>query len=305
MKNSLSAKGLSMSQAQSVSNICNQRCKEIANAIRDINNASKTLHIEGKTYVSTKGNPMPGNIVDLLKEKSRLHATQAFLMENVKYKNERIKDLQSARFDFDVITPMPERSELLSFSEMQSVNETFGWAQLSIQEYNEYLEAEAYAAHIGQFIHKDGILDNLRNELSRIKTLEWMEIEDGKKTPIDVTVHHTPEQLLAIYEELAALHRQYEQRVNYFKAKVKNLTTAENARIAKLNAVGQDEVNSKNIVILENYSKDKSIWMAERTKRTHEFEEKRQLQIQEIAEQRINVDTRFQSVVDDILNKLS
>lgn len=305
MKNSLSTKGLSMSQAQSVSNICNQRCKEIANAIRDINNASKTLHIEGKTYVYVKGNPMPANIVDLLKEKARLHATQAFLMENIKYKNDRIKELQNEKFDFESIVPHPERADLLAVETLDYVSESFGWAQLTLQEYNEYLEAEAYAAHIGQFIHKDGVLDNLRNELSKIKTLEWMEVESGKKTPIDVTVHHTSDQLLATYEELAALHRQYEQKVNYFKAKVKNLTTAENARIAKLNAVTQDAVNAKNTAILEEYGKAKTIWMAERSKQTHDFEEKRQMQIQEVAEQRINIDARFQPVIDEILTKLS
>ncbi len=51
--------------------------------------------------------------------------------------------------------------------------------------------------------------------------LEFMEIETGKKTPLKVTIHHTPEQLLEIHEELAALHRGYEQKVNYFKSKVK------------------------------------------------------------------------------------
>ncbi len=37
-------------------------------------------------------------------------------------------------------------------------------------------------------------------------------------------------------EELAAKHREFEQRVNYFKAMVKNLVTTRNAQIAKHNA---------------------------------------------------------------------
>ena len=48
-----------------------------------------------------------------------------------------------------------------------------------------------------------------------------MEIEVGKKTPMKVEVHHTSAQLLAIHEELANSHREYEQKVNYFKSKVK------------------------------------------------------------------------------------
>jgi hypothetical protein len=48
-----------------------------------------------------------------------------------------------------------------------------------------------------------------------------MNIKDGEKTPVEIKIHHNSEDLLKIHEELAALHRQYEQRVNYFKAKVK------------------------------------------------------------------------------------
>ena len=53
MKNSLSSKGLSMSQAQSISNLCNQRSKEITNKLGDINNISKHLTIGEDTYVET------------------------------------------------------------------------------------------------------------------------------------------------------------------------------------------------------------------------------------------------------------
>jgi hypothetical protein len=44
-KHSLSAKGLSLSQAQSISNMCNQRVREINNKLSVVNNASKTLEI--------------------------------------------------------------------------------------------------------------------------------------------------------------------------------------------------------------------------------------------------------------------
>jgi len=56
MKNSLSSKGLSMSQAQSISNLCNQRSKDITASLADINNVEKTLTIGEDTYTETKGN---------------------------------------------------------------------------------------------------------------------------------------------------------------------------------------------------------------------------------------------------------
>ena len=63
MKNSLSKTGLSLSQAQSISNLCNQTARDIQNQIDSINNVSKSLTIGDKTYTETVGNPIPVNIV--------------------------------------------------------------------------------------------------------------------------------------------------------------------------------------------------------------------------------------------------
>lgn len=87
MRNSLNTKGLSLSQAQSISNLCFQRTQDIANNLSVINNAEKTLKIGDETYVETVGNKIPTNVVDLLLEKALLHSTQAFLMENIKAKD--------------------------------------------------------------------------------------------------------------------------------------------------------------------------------------------------------------------------
>jgi hypothetical protein len=302
MKNSLSTKGLSMSQAQSISNLCNQRSKEISNKLTDVNNVSKTLVINSETYTETQGNPMPTNVVELLTEKARLSATQAFLMENIKAKDELITSIQRDQFEYEVEAPQRPKTEVRVIPSL--VDETWGWDQLTTAEYNEYLEAEAYASHIGQFIHKGGKLDRLRAELPTIKTLEFMEIEVGKKTPMKVYVHHTSEELLAIHEELAALHRGYEQKVNYFKAKVKNSVTSENARIAKERADIQAEVNEINSKQDVEYKNAYDKWAAEYRKASEEFEGDRQKRIENAANLKIEVAGRFQPVVDEFLKQL-
>lgn len=301
-KNSLNINGLSLSQAQSISNLCFQRTQDIANSLGIINNSEKTLKIGAETYIETKGNPIPNNVIDLLKEKSLLHATQAFLMENIKAKDSLLKELKAMVFT----TPLkyPEFPTLFSFKTKELVEESWGWEQLSITEYNEYLEMEAYAAHIGQFIHKDCKLDILRKELSTIKTLEWVTIKDGEKTPLNVAVHHAPEQLLEIHNTLASLHRQYEQRVNYFKAKVKNLVTEENARISKENSGLQAEINSKNELLRNQYNTLVAEYEANNLKLMQDFEKTRQEEIQKTAQLRILVDERFQSVINSYLKQL-
>jgi len=303
MKNSLSSKGLSMSQAQSISNLCNQRSKDITAALADINNVEKTLTIGTETYIETQGNPIPGNVVELLQDKARLSATQAFLMENIKAKDELINSIKRERFEYPIESP--ERPKLISETIPSEVDEDFGWDQLTLAEYNEYLESEAYASHIGQFIHKGGRLDRLRAELPTIKTLEFMEIEVGKKTPMKVEVHHTSQQLLAVHEELAALHRGFEQKVNYFKSKVKNATTKENARIQKERGVIQARVNEQNSAAANTYKLAYDQWAGEERKAQHEFEEARQAGIESAVALKIDVAPRFQPVVDEFLNQLN
>jgi hypothetical protein len=303
MKNSLSSKGLSMSQAQSISNLCNQRSKDITAALADINNVEKTLTIGTETYIETQGNPIPANVVELLQDKARLSATQAFLMENIKAKDELINSIKRERFEYPIESP--ERPKTISETIPSEVDEAFGWDQLTLAEYNEYLESEAYASHIGQFIHKGGRLDRLRAELPTIKTLEFMEIEVGKKTPMKVEVHHTSQQLLAVHEELAALHRGFEQKVNYFKSKVKNATTKENARIQKERGVIQARVNEQNSAAANTYKLAYDQWAGEERKAQHEFEEARQARIESAVALKIDVAPRFQSVVDEFLNQLN
>jgi len=298
-KNSLDSKGLSMSQAQSISNLCNQRSRDISFKLRDINNVEKVLKIGEETYTETPGKKMPENVVDLLADKSRLHATQAFLMENIKAKDEMLTEIKNRQMEFHL--PAPESVELQNAKIESAVNEDWGWDQLSLSEYNEYLEAEAFASHVGQFIHKGGKLDNLRSELPTLKTLEWIEVEAGKKTPLKVSVHHTAEELGDLHEQLAGVHRTHEQRVNYFKAKVKNLVTTENARIAKENSVKEALVAEANQKVLSDYNKAKEEWQASYRKASHLFEEERQNEIKKTAALRIAIDPRFQTVIDMFL----
>jgi len=313
MKNSLAPnKGLSLSQAQSISNLCNQRAREISAQLSGVNNYSKSVSItiagSTKEHIIQVGKKLPENVVSLLQEKAELHACQAFLMENIKAKDAMLNEAKHEQPDYSGIEqPKKPIAELVDVKNklLKEVSEDWGWEQLSATELNEYLEAEAFASHIGQFIHKDGILDRLRNELPHIPPIEWMNIKDGEKTPVEIKIHHNSEDLLKIHEELAALHRQYEQRVNYFKAKVKNLTTIENARIANVNADLQNEAEAINNKLNSEYDTAFKAY-TEKTKSVKaEFEKTRQAKIKEIAAMRIQVDPRFQKTIDIFLKQLT
>lgn len=303
-KNSLTPNnGLSLSQAQSISNLCHQRALEISNKLASVNNASKSVEVDGKEHVTVKGRELPADVVDLLKEKAELHACQGFLMENIKAKDNMLLEAKKMQADVSTIK-FPEDWSQEEPKILSQVGEDWGWGELTVVEVNEFIEADAYAAHIGQFIHDGSILDTLREELPNIPDIEWMVIKDGIKSPVKITVHHTPDQLLNVHEELAAIHRGYEQKVNYFKAKVKNLVTEENARIAKLNADAQAEAEKINKDRYNQYQ----VAFAKATEEVKtlktEFEKTRQARIREIASMRIQVDPRFQKTVDTFLSQL-
>ena len=224
-------------------------------------------------------------------------------MENIKAKDSLIKEVKKADADTSSVV-FPERDKTVTPEYLKEAGEEWGWEQLSVSEICEFQEAEAYAAHIGQFIHQGSVLDKLRRELPTVSAVEWMVIKDGEKTPVNVKTHHKSEELLKVHEELAVLHREREQRVNYFKAKVKNLVTNENARIAKLNADAQNDAQKINNDIQTNYS-TALIKAGEEVRSIQaEFEKTRQEQIREIAALKINVNQRFQTVVDGFLTKL-
>ena len=303
-KNSLSPNnGLSLSQAQSISNLCHQRALEISNKLASVNNASKSVEVDGKEHITVKGRELPTDVVDLLKMKAKLHACQGFLMENIKAKDTMLLEAKKMQADLSVIKyPDDWKSEDPKI--LSQVGEEWGWEQLSVAEVNEYTEAEAYASHIGQFIHDGSILDTLREELPNIPDIEWMTIKDGVKSPVKINIHHTPERLLNVHEELAAIHRGFEQKVNYFKAKVKNLVTEENARIAKINADAQNESEKINKTRYNEYQVAFAKVTEEIKTLKSEFEKTRQDRIREIASMRIQVDPRFQETINDFLSQL-
>lgn len=301
-KNSLSTKGLSLSQSQSISNLCFQEARDIQSKIENINNCEKTLTLPTGVYVETQGFPIPENIGELLHKKATLHATQAFLMENIQAKSNLIEELKNRKFVYNV--PKPEEPNLEYFFSKESVDEDWGWEQLTVDEHNEYLESEAYASHYGQFIHKGGKLDKLRNELPKLKTLEWIEIEKDKKTPLDVSIHHNIDQLGDLHKEFSSIHRDHEQRVNYFKAKVKNLVTIENARIANENANTQGKVNDVNKKLTRDYVNLINEWQDNYRKSNMEFNAEIQNEIGRVSSLRISVDPRFKPVIDQYLSFL-
>lgn len=301
MKNNLAKKGLSMSQAQSISNLCNQRAEEIENTLNMCNNSSKTLTIAGKEYPKQIAYRLPANVLESLTKLGQLRACQAFLMQNIKLKGNLILSKKNEKFVYTI--PEPKAPVLEKPNTEVQVDEEWAWDMLSKNEINEYLEVEAMAAHLGKFIHKGGKLATLRKEFP-IEMLEFIELEEGKKTPIEVVAHHTAEKLLEIHEEIASEHRKYEQRVNFYKAKIKNLVSTENAEIDSKNSIEIQRVNKINRDLNQSFIEEMRAHAAAKEAALKTFESKKLKELKDIVNLRIEIDPRFQPVIDLFLDKV-
>jgi hypothetical protein len=293
----LSTKGLSMSQAQSISNLCNQRALEIQRELDSYNVCSKSIVVGRMNYSLVDAYPMPSTILELLKEKGRLHAAQAFLMEAIKEKEYIMNRLIHTSFDSSHIV-RPEFPAIPEPEIPNNVLESWGWEQLSASEHSEFLEADAMAAHLGQFIHNRGKLDRMRREVTDLPSIEWMSVKDGEKTPVTINKHHTSKELLATHEQIASAHRTYEQRVNYFKAKVKNLVSDENARIQKVCSDLWAQYDAETSKQSDIRTKALDAYLAQVKQENADFNAAREEQVKAAAALRISVDPRFQPVID-------
>ena len=185
---------------------------------------------------------------------------------------------------------------------LDEVSEEWGFEQLSLKEINDYTFNVAMAAHIGSFIHK-GMLVTLRNELPNINGIEWFEVKAGEKHPVINKKHHTIDELTAIHVDLANLHREYEQKVNYIKAKVKDLVSEKNAEIHKENQIRVSIVNDYNKTITADYSALMKEYNGKIAEMEQTFEKEKNEKIKEASKLRIVVNPRYKTLVDEYLKK--
>lgn len=310
-KFSLGDKGISMSVAQSLSNRINQIINDIDSKFSSINNFEKSIMIGDKGHILVKGNKMPDidSVLMLLNKKANLRSLHAFLMENIKAKDMMLKSRMASNFEDSeigcaMLSLFPQKPLLESPNFTETVNEEWGWSQLTVNEINEYINAEAYSSEYGKFIHKGSVLDNLKKELPNIPQIEWFELKAGEKTPIYINVHHEISELGLIHERIAIKHGEYEKLVNYYKSKVKNLVTRKNAEISKQNTLEVERVSGINEERMRLYDiKYKELYNEFEIKKK-QFEEEKYAEIGKISKYKIEIPKTYDGIIEEYFSDI-
>lgn len=252
---------LSMSDAQAISNLCNQRSEAIKREVNNYNVCSKVVRMNTMTGAS-------GNEVDFVKqlpvilirdrvktlmvELGEYAGLQGFLMEHIKLKDawleEINKQLLTSPKDTQEILDLVAEQQLLT-NKRANLNGKVKLKHVDSAEFVDqenrtnvmlYLLNEAKASKIGEFIHKGGKLDTMRKNLANLPGYEYEELPDGRSALVTITPNYLNGELDKLHEELADLHRVDERRVNGFKAKKKTFETERTAKYNEDYAVEYD-----------------------------------------------------------------
>ena len=297
-KHFLSKTGLSITQAQSISNLCNQYCVEIDNVLQNINIISKEFTFNQEHFIEQKANEIPANLVELLNKKGEYVSLQAFLMENIKLKDYLLEQADNKYFHFNEDAPVQPR-----FVEPKA-SPRITEVELSEEDRIDYLIQESFASQIGKFIHKGEKLDMLRKEASNTPLVEWKKIDSNITIPIKNTIHTTPEELFKIHLQLVEIHRVHAQKLNYYKAKIKNQLSDLNEENAKKNSEEYQKASSKYEKELQEYNEELRKYGERYHKALFAFQEEKEKEMKKIASLRIRIPEVFKSLVDTLLKKV-
>lgn len=267
---------LTLTAANSICALATQRIAALTN-YENANNYHTVMTIEGKEYASLS-KPLPSNIKEILMEISRYTAVVAFLREATKAKEEKYKEIDKSDYKHPTQAPTFSTSDLQKVELKSLVDDSFGWDTLTPKELLDFTAAEALAATVGKFIHKDGKLDKLRKELPTIPPF-FREKGFTKDTeiPAVVVIHpeHTDGKLDVLHEELASIHRNALKTVNYYKAHVQNITSQENSSIAAWNKAETERVNKINADIQAKFRAENEQWWREYNEGLQAFNEEK------------------------------
>ena len=274
----LDTKGLTTAEANYTANIVKELCERISNDIKQLSLFKGTLNFQGKQAEYNKVHKVE-NLEEKCLEEGNLYALSAWLREAIKAKEALLKQVENDNFDISLLNEVNygKSTSLLTEDEVKY--------SLPINELAEYLAYEAKAAHIGKKVHPNGIFEQWFNEIKNTPKVQITEINKDYIVEFDQVVDE--KDLYQIYFTLQKEYREAEQKVNYYKAKVKNLLNEKN-----------QEINQKNRALQDKLSQDLEIQNSKNLALQAEINNLRGQKLKEVSELKIIIPNELQKTLD-------
>lgn len=261
--------------------IC-ERIKEKLKPIQDEINGLET-HTSSLDGEQLDGFKKVENIDDKLKLIGELYAISAFLRTAIKEKENRLNiindKIRKVRQQEDELL---ERIDMVELDKIRRVEMDDFMLTLPLADVIAYKTAEAKASHIGKFIHN---FDDIRHKLTKQERITFKQV--GEKQVFKI--HHTPlyelDELQQTQNYLLGEHREYENTVNFYKAKFRDFENGAKVRY-------EEELNK-----LQN---ERNAILNERVKaKTEQLTAVKA----EIASFKIIIPNEFKQTIDELLKK--
>lgn len=274
----LDTKGLTTAEANYTANIIKELCERISNEIKQLTLFKGTLNFQGKQTEYNKVYKVE-NLEEKCLEEGNLYALSAWLREAIKAKEALLKQVENDNFDIFLLNEVNygKSTSLLTEDEVKY--------SLPINELAEYLAYEAKAAHIGKKVHPNGIFEQWFNMIKNTPKVQINEINKDYIVEFDQVVDE--KDLYQVYFTLQKEYREAEQKVNYYKTKVKNLLNEKN-----------QEINQKNKALQDKFSQDLEIQNSKNLALQAEINNLRGQKLKEVSELKIIIPNELQKTLD-------
>jgi len=268
-----SKEGLSSSEATHYAEKIKEIVKNINDDIENMGVVTETVIFKGsKVYLSNPNSIK--TIEEYVKKIGELHSLAGWLREGVKSKNQALITIDSIE-DCEIL-PEP-KLEKLEYMESYSPNAVYAFTEndaiskFSFKERSEYISLTAKAAAIGKVIHGDGLLSILKKECSTFKEIgitSFLINGVREEFPTERKINITRDELNKIFFSLQKTHREIENKLNWFKSKIKNTITRETGIRLSEHKLKEDvrkkeheahmdnlqKIKNKNLKIVEEYT---------------------------------------------------
>lgn len=274
----LGTKGLTSSEANYTANIVKELCEKTAQEIKQMTLFKGVIHFQGKENDYNKVYKVD-NLQEKCMQEGNLYALSAWLREAIKSKDSLVTKNISNNFEKE-LKQLPIAPKLVNSSTEEEIKNG-----LPIDELAEFLMYEAKAAHLGKKVHPGGIFETWFN---LIKNIPRTQINpDNKDYVVFFEQEVNESSLYEIFFSLQKEYREAEQKVNYYKSKVKDLL---NQKSQEINAVNQKALNEYKNECNEIYIYNAIV--------QEEIETLRGQKLKEIAELKIIIPFSLQATLD-------
>jgi vacuolar-type H+-ATPase subunit H len=305
------AKGLTISEANYKANLIKEVAESIEAQFKNTSAYTSEMIFDGRnlaldSFISIE-------LKDLANQEGNLYGLSAWLREAIKAK--ALLLTQVATMD-SLSLLMPDETLIESFTERQPnriqplrqlfVTEEDVLGAFSIGERAEYYAVEAKAAHLGKKIHPNGVISRIRKDLQTERKVTFKQLPDGVGQKTYVVEHiplYNPESVDDLFFELQSQHRSYEEKLNYFKARIKNEVTDANAKSQEVFTKAVRAAHDAYELLIQEWQKDFVKAQTAQREQISLLEERRLQLTKHVAALKVVIPKEFEVVLETIDEK--